>query len=89
MPAILELFPPLALALDDEIRKNHHQLAALLARYPQQSLEVKIAAVAAYCNVLTDGWFLERDLEKLLELLLQKLKEKSVLIVQSGSLTKH
>ncbi len=83
----LHYFPEAAIALNEEIAKNHHELANLLAQYPNRPLEVKVATVAAYCNIMVDGWFQENDLDKLIHLLLKKLKEKSTLNVMSGPVT--
>lgn len=83
MPRDLVYFPESALVLDEEIKKNHPALANVLAQYPNRPLEVKIAAVAAYCNIMVDGYFTENDLKQLIDLLLKKLQEKSAIFVDS------
>jgi len=75
------MFPPLALELNLEIVNHYPDLANLLAKYPNRPLEVKLATIAAYCNVAVDGDFREKDLEKLFQLLYYKLKEKRTIIV--------
>ena len=83
MVAELVFFPPAAIALNLEIAQNHPELARILAQYPGRPLEVKVATVAAYCNLAVDGQFDEIDLENLINILLQKLKQKSMLFVNS------
>jgi len=74
---ILEYFPPVAIALNEEIQ-YHPQLMAVLN--PSMSLEEKFGHIAAYCDVVVDDYYLEDDIEILCHLLLQRLKKKSAII---------
>ena len=73
------LFPEAAIALDTEIQMNHPDLLKILSKYPHQNLENKVAAIAAYCNLAVDGFFKEKDLEALFQLLYDRLKQKSMM----------
>lgn len=77
-----ELFPDVAVELQNEIYNNHPELLRLLSKYPGRGLEVKVATIAAYCNIGVDGYFFDKDLEVLFELLLKKLKEKNTIIIE-------
>lgn len=77
MPAILEFFPPAAMALNAELQ-YHPKLTALLQ--PHMTLEEKLGHIAAYCNVVVDDYYLEEEIESLILLLLSRLKKKSALI---------
>lgn len=79
MPRDIVMFPEAAIALDTEIRNNHPELLRILSKYPHQPLENKVAAIAAYCNLAVDGAFRERDLERLFQMLYDKLKQKSMM----------
>jgi len=81
MPRKIEMFPEVAIAIQLEIYQNHPVLSAQLAKMQTATLEEKVAVIAFYCGVLVDGWFREKELESLFELLLQRLKSKSSIIV--------
>lgn len=79
MPREIVLFPEVAIALQEEIYKNHPKLSQDLARMTGAVLEERVGMVALYCGFATDGWFREKDLEVLFEMMLKKLKEKSAI----------
>ena len=89
MPRILEYFPEVAVALNEEIAKNHPTLARDLASRPGATLEEKMALVALYCNLGVDGWFNENDLKGLFELCYQRLRQKGTIILTSTPSTKQ
>jgi hypothetical protein len=76
---MLMMYPEAAIAVDTEIHHNHPELLKLLSEYPNRHLESKVAAIAAYCGFVVDGTFREQDLEKLFQMLYDKLKEKSAI----------
>lgn len=78
MPVILEFFPPVMLAIHQELEK-HPMLTSVLR--PEMPLEEKIGHIAAYCNVEINDYFLEEEIETLMHLLLQRLKNKSLIVV--------
>lgn len=75
--AHLEFFPESYLALQQELADNHPELAARIAKHPPSEFEFRIAEIAAYCDVILDGYYTPEDLEKLCNLLWTKLKQKS------------
>jgi hypothetical protein len=81
MPREIVMFPPLFIAIQEEIYNNHPALQAKLAMRPNATLEEKIAVVAWYCDLAVDGSFSESDLEALFEIILKKLKKKSTIII--------
>ena len=82
MPRHIEMFPEVAIKLQEEIFLNHPKLSADLARMSGATTEERVGMVALYCGFATDGWFREKDLEVLFEMLLKKLKEKSAIVVR-------
>ena len=78
MPAVLEFFPQVAIELNKELQ-YHPLLQATMT--PSMSLEEKIGHIAAYCNVVVDDYFLEEEIEKLMNLLLSRLKVKSAIVI--------
>lgn len=82
---ILEFFPPVVQALNEEAAKHPLLLAELskLEANGTRGMDNTIACVAAYCDVVLDGSpLLEEDLEQLFHLLLSRLRKKSMLVVQ-------
>ena len=78
MPVIIEMFPPVMLAINKEL-EYHPMLTSILR--PEMSLEEKIGHIAAYCNVVIDDYFIEEELDTLMHLLLKRLKNKSIAII--------
>ena len=80
MPAVIEIFPEVAIELNREVAK-HPMLAKVLSSLPPNtSLEERLGHVAAYCNVVVDDYYLEEDIEILLHMLVRRLKGKGTLI---------
>ena len=80
---ILEFFPPVALAMQDEIAANHPVLAAQLASLnPSTQLEDRVALIGVYCNVALDGYYFDEEIETVFHLLLKRLREKGTIILQ-------
>lgn len=71
---IHEMFPPIMLELQREI-KNHPQLVKKLAAMPDESPpEARMGMVFAYCGMVVDGYYNEEAVEKLITIALGKLK---------------
>lgn len=81
MPREIVMFPELAIAVDTEIQLHHPELLKLLSKYPARHLESKVAAIAAYCGLGVDGTFAEKDLDRLFQIIYDKLKQKSTVVV--------
>jgi hypothetical protein len=75
------IFPQEMLALQQEILLNHPQLTTELNALGNVTLQEKIAYIAAHCGLLLDGYFTDHDLLRLFELLIEKLKTKSAIIL--------
>ena len=84
MPRQIEMFPEVAIALQEEIYLNHPKLSADLAKMTGGTVEERVGMIALYCGYATDGWFREKDLEVLFEMMLKKLKEKSAITLISS-----
>lgn len=78
--AYLEYFDPRLLALQQELM-NHPELMERVARHPPQETEMRIAEIAAYCNILLDGYYIPEEINNLAALLTQKLYEKRTQII--------
>lgn len=72
---ILEFFSDSRIALNHEI-VEHPELCVLLANHPAQEFEIRLAEIAAYCEVVLDDWYTPKDLDKLCDILWNKLREK-------------
>ena len=73
---ILEIFPDEYLALNKElVEQRHPKLQAILAGYPADEIDVKIAQIAAYCEVMLDGDYDLAARRQLCDILLKRLIE--------------
>lgn len=77
MPRQIEMFPAVAVVLQQEIVEHHPELCKRLQLLGNVTLQEKVAFVAHYCNYGIDGWFGEKEMEALFELLLKRLREMS------------
>ena len=80
--AYLEYFDPRMIALQEELL-NHPRLMELLAKHPPQEMEMRLAEVAAYCEVMLDGYYSREQLAELADVLTRKLKQKSCIVIIS------
>ena len=84
MPLILEMFPPVVQALNQEVR-NHpillSELSRLQALNGKLDLEITVGVVAAYCNIMLADQYMEEDLEALFTMLLARLQKISAITV--------
>jgi len=76
----LEYFPESYIALNQELG-NHPDLCELLSKHPPQEIEIRIAEIATYCDIVLDGYYTADDLDKLCDILVRKLKDKSSIII--------
>ena len=74
------LFDPHRIALQEELR-NHPELCELIAKHPADQFEVRLAEIAAYCEVLLDGYYTEEELSNLCGILTNRLIERRTQIV--------
>jgi len=75
MPYI-EYFPEVFIELQEELQ-SHNDLLVKLLQLPKDSpMELKIAEIATHVDIVLDGFYTAEDVEKLVGILLQKLKQK-------------
>lgn len=77
----IEIFPESAIALSQEVQKHPVLCKELSYLGPSAHLEFKIAVIAKYVGVLMDGEYSEQKLERLFDILLERLRQKSKLII--------
>lgn len=77
---IHEYFPEPLNALRQEI-DNHPELLAILACQADKDVYIQIAEIAAYCNVVLDGYYTRDDFIKLCDIMVGILKAKRVSII--------
>ena len=68
-------FPESVIELQKELL-NHPTLMERLGKHDMQEVEIKIAEIAAYCDVVLDGDYTNEMLETLCGILVQRLKNK-------------
>lgn len=71
---VFEIFPDEYIALNRELRtQNHPLLQETLARICAEDVDMKLAHIASYCEVVMDGDYTLDDRLKLCTILTQKL----------------
>lgn len=74
---ILEYFPQAYIELQRELNTGlHKDIVDIISRYPADEIDIKLAQIASYCEVLLDGDYTLADRIKLCEILVEKLKQK-------------
>lgn len=71
----LEYYPEEYIELQKELR-FHPVLLDRLQKFDQKDVELVIAEIAAYCEILLDGIYVEADIVRLAGLMIPKLKAK-------------
>lgn len=82
---VLEYFTPLQQELNKELL-NHPKLREILNAQVHADFEVRLAEIAAYCDIALDDEYTAQDLNFICKLCLQKLKEKSTILILPSSL---
>lgn len=72
---ILAFFPDSYIALNREVAE-HPKLVELLQNQEANEFEVRLAQIAAYCDVMLDDYYIPSDLEAIAELLWKRLRDK-------------
>jgi hypothetical protein len=75
------MFPESAIALHQEVSKHPALLSALSCLGPESTLNERIAIIAAYLGMVVDGYYKEGELEALFDIMLEKLRSKSAIII--------
>lgn len=79
-----DMFPEELIALQEEIIE-HPPLIELLQEMETTEWVVRLACVAAYCEIILDGLYSETDIRLLCDTLTQKLKDKRTLIIRTDT----
>lgn len=77
---IIAMFPEEFIDLNREL-EYHPVLTDLMGNIPANEFELRIANVAAYCEIIVDGSYGPDDLINLAKICLQKLQDKRKKIV--------
>ena len=78
------------IALQQEV-KEHPELLKILQEaqekgdIPPDAFTDRLAMVAGYCEVIVDGYYHDKELDHLCDILIKKLKAKRVVIITSPS----
>jgi hypothetical protein len=70
---VFEIFPDEILALDKELNTGYHPRLDFIRQYPTDEIDIKLAQIAAYCEVVLDGDYSLKDRMKLCKILTEKL----------------
>lgn len=73
---IHEYFPQEYIDLDKELSSGYHPKLEFIAGYPADEIDIKLAQIAAYCEVALEDDYTLNDRIKLCGILATKLKEK-------------
>ena len=75
------MFPPVFLALQEEIQ-NHQALLANLLQLPKDSsMEMKLGEVAAFCGIILDGFYDEEQVIEICEECIKRLRQARVELI--------
>lgn len=75
----IEMFPEAAIELHKEVSKHPVLLSALNSLGSESTLNERIAIIAAYCGMVLDGYYQEKELERLFQIMLDKLRNKGII----------
>lgn len=81
-------FPPEFVTLSQEII-HHPVLIDLLQDYPadEDSFELRLAGIAAYCEIMLDGDYMPDDIVRIAKMCTQRLQDKrKKVIIQNGEI---
>lgn len=75
MPLVIEYFPPEFILLQQEL-KWHPELIERLQAQPVNEFEIRMLAIARYCDIILEGTYQPEDWVQLAVVCLKRLKEK-------------
>lgn len=79
-----QFFPEVFLQLQEECG-YWPDLIEILGTVQANEFEMKMAHIAAFCEIILDGVYDQESLEKLAEICLKRLKDKRTIHVDSGT----
>jgi hypothetical protein len=71
-----EYFPPVYIELQEELQSHNNLLVRLLQLPKDAPMEMKLAEIATYCDMVLDGFYDTAQVEFLVGEMLKKLKQK-------------
>jgi hypothetical protein len=72
---LFEMFPPGYIALSKELGTGlHPKLEKLLATHPVNEIDVRLAEIASYCQIVLDGTYTLKERDKLCLILAGRLE---------------
>lgn len=74
--AYIEWFPPVVLELQKEVALHPKLVEQLTMNRLDSDLETRVGTIAAYCDILLDGYYDESQLMDLFPILVEKLRKK-------------
>jgi hypothetical protein len=81
----MDFFPEEWIALGLEIR-NHPVLVELLQKHHQSEFEVILAEIAAYCEVILDGFYTREDISNICKICTERLiRKRGTIILLNGT----
>jgi hypothetical protein len=82
MPRVIEYFGDGMILLNEELATGlHTHLEAKLSKHPVNEIEIRLAEIATHCDVILDGVYDPKEIDKLCATLagrLQVLREKEI-----------
>lgn len=73
---IFELYPKEYIDLNAELITGYHPKLEFLGGYPMDEIDIKLAQIAAYCEVMLDGDYTLENRMQLCKILTEKLMLK-------------
>ena len=70
---VFELFPQEYLDLNNELCTGYHPKIEFISQYPADEIDIKLAQIAAYCEIMLDGDYTLSDRIKLCKALKERL----------------
>jgi hypothetical protein len=80
MPVDKVMFPTALIELNREVA-YHPDLVEILSKQESPDLEVRLAEIAAYCEIILDGFYTQDDISRIADECIRRLKSKRVGII--------
>ena len=78
--AVKEYFSEARIELAREVR-NHPELINQIGGIPADDFEQALATIAAYVNIVVDGYFTQRGMDELCDMCTERLRKKRQIII--------
>lgn len=74
--------------LNKEVTR-HSKLVEIIRPVSQNDAAEMIGHVAAFCGIVLDGFYTEKEMEKLYKILLERLRKKRIIVIVDDSKKVH